>query len=270
MKRAIALTAAALCASIALAPAGAAAQGADAWQFQASLYAYLPSIGGQTTFPQSGGGSSVSVDASTILDNLKMAFMGSLEGRKGLWGAFTDIVYVDLGNSKSDSRSLAIGGVVPADATASADYDLKGWVWTLGGTYRAVSKPDYAMDVLAGARVLDIRQKLDWSFSGNVGSIALPDRSGSREASLQNWDAIVGVKGRYAFGEGRKWFVPYYVDIGTGESQFTWQAMGGIGYSFGWGDVVGAWRYLDYQMKSGKAIESLNFNGPAIAAVFRW
>ena len=73
-----------------------------------------------------------------------------------------------------------------------------------------------------------------------------------------------------AFGESRKWFVPYYVDIGTGESNLTWQAMGGIGYSFGWGDVVAAWRYIDYDMKSGKKIESMTFNGPAIAAVFHW
>jgi len=34
-----------------------------------------------------------------------------------------------------------------------------------------------------------------------------------------------------AFGESRKWFVPYYLDVGTGESDLTWQAMGGIGYS---------------------------------------
>jgi hypothetical protein len=87
---------------------------------------------------------------------------------------------------------------------------------------------------------------------------------------LTNWDAIVGLKGRFAFGESRKWFVPYYADIGAGDSKFTWQAMGGVGYSFGWGDVVAAWRYTDYDMKSGKKIESLNLNGPAIAAVFRW
>ncbi len=46
--------------------------------------------------------------------------------------------------------------------------------------------------------------------------------------------------------------------------------MGGIGYSFGWGDVVGSWRYLDYKMKSGSNVEKLNFNGPSLAAVFHW
>jgi len=35
-------------------------------------------------------------------------------------------------------------------------------------------------------------------------------------------------------------------------------------------DLVAAWRYTDYQMKSGETIEEINFSGPAIAAVFRW
>jgi hypothetical protein len=95
-------------------------------------------------------------------------------------------------------------------------------------------------------------------------------RSRARGDSLQNWDAIVGVRGRLTFGEGRRWFAPYHLDVGTGESDITWQAMAGLGYSFGWGDVLAAWRYLDYDMKSGETIESLNFNGPLVAAVFRW
>ena len=126
------------------------------------------------------------------------------------------------------------------------------------------------MDLVAGARMLDIEQTLGWEVTGNVGSIPLPGRAGESKASLTNWDAIVGVKGRFAFGDGSKWFVPYYADIGAGDSDFTWQAMGGLGYSFGWGDVVAAWRYIDYDMKSGNKIESMTFNGPAIAAVFRW
>ncbi len=68
----------------------------------------------------------------------------------------------------------------------------------------------------------------------------------------------------------KKWFVPYYLDVGAGDSKSTWQAVTGVGYSFGWGDVVGAWRHLDYRMKSGNAVESLSFSGPGIAAVFRW
>ena len=48
------------------------------------------------------------------------------------------------------------------------------------------------------------------------------------------------------------------------------QAMLGVGYAFGWGDLTAAWRHLDYDMKPGKAIESISFDGPGIAATFRW
>ena len=142
--------------------------------------------------------------------------------------------------------------------------------WTLAGSYRVVPDVRSPVDVFAGARMLDIKEKLGWQLSGNVGSVPLPGRSGNLETKAQNWDAIVGVKGRMAFGAERKWFVPYYLDVGAGESDLTWQAMGGIGYAFGWGDIVGSWRYLDYKMKSGSNVEKLNFSGPAVAAVFHW
>ena len=34
--------------------------------------------------------------------------------------------------------------------------------------------------------------------------------------------------------------------------------------------MIAAWRYLDYKFKSGSAIESLDFNGPAIGVAFTW
>ena len=78
------------------------------------------------------------------------------------------------------------------------------------------------------------------------------------------------MKGRLRFGANREWFVPYYADVGTGDSDVTWQAIGGIGYSFKWGQVIAAWRYLDYKFKESSAIEKLNFNGPAIGVGFTW
>jgi hypothetical protein len=266
----IAVAAAALCATAVLAPADASAQAAEPWKWQASLYAYLPDIGGRTTFPQDGAGGGSTLDAETILDNLKFTFMGNLEASNGRWGMYTDVVYMDLGNSKSGYRDFTLGGsALPAGANANASYDLKGWAWTLAGTWRVTAGPASKVDVIAGARLFDMRQTFSYEVTGNVASIPASGRAGTSEAKISNWDAVVGVKGRVALGGG-KWFVPYYADIGTGESKLTWQAMAGLGYSFGWGDIVAAWRYIDYDMKSGKKIESMTFNGPAIAAVFRW
>jgi hypothetical protein len=265
------LLAAVLAAPMVFMSAPASAQATDHWRFQAAVNLYLPDISGTTAFPASGGGSDATIDAETILDSLKMAFMGTFEASNGRWGLFTDLLYMDIGGSRSGFRDISIGGSpIPADASASARYDLKGWGWTLAGTWHAWTGPAATLDIIVGARLLDIEQTLEWDITGNVGSIPVEGRAGTATAGVSNWDGIVGVKGRLALGADRKWFVPYYLDVGTGESKLTWQAFGGVGYAFPWGDVVAAWRYLDYDMKSGNAIESLTFNGPSISAVFRW
>jgi hypothetical protein len=178
---------------------------------------------------------------------------------------------MDLGNSKSGTRDFSLGGQqIPADVQANVSYDLKGWAWTLAGTYVAIESPEHVMQVMGGARMLKLDPKVTWELTGNIGDIPAPGRAGSLEASDTYWDAIVGVKGRVKLGSERKWFIPYYVDIGTGESDLTWQAMGGLGYSFGKWDLFAAWRYLDYDFKSSSRVEDMNFSGPAVALQFHW
>lgn len=258
----------------ALFPASATAQTSqtapgDDWQFGAIIYGYFPSFGGSSSFPSEG--TSIDVSADKIISAIKFAFMGAFEAQKGPFGAFTDVMYLNLGGSKSATRDLAIGGAqLPAGITANASLDIEGWVWTLAADYRALSTPQASFDTFAGARLLSIKEKLNWTFSGNVGPFVGPGRQGSSQASLDNWDGIVGVKGRLNLGVGRGWFVPYYLDVGTGASHFTWQGIAGLGYAFSWGELIGVWRYLDYDFKSGKTIESLNLNGPAVAVAFRW
>ena len=252
-------------------PAISAAQASSDWKYEASLYMFLSDIGGRVTFPPTGASKDVTVGIDDVLDAMKMGFMGTFEARRGRWGVFTDVAYMDVGNVQENSRALSIGQQeIPADVNVRLNFDLKLWAVTLLGTYALVADPDFKLDGMAGTRMLDVRPRVDYSLTGNVGPIAVPDHSGRRELKEQNWDALVGLKGRANFGADGAWFVPYYVDIGTGESKLTYQLSAGVGYTFGWGDVVASWRYLDYQFKAGKPIEELNFNGPQIAAVFRW
>jgi len=251
-------------------PATSAAQTSDAWQFQAVIYGYLPNIRGNSNFPARSGGGDINVDASTIIDNLKFVFMGTLEARKDRWGLFTDLIYLDVGGSKSQTRDITIGRVqLPVGTTADLNLDLKGTIWTLAGTYRVLADPAASFDVLAGARLADIKQDLGWQFSADLGP-AQPSRTGDSRIKVNVWDGIIGMKGRFAVGETREWYVTYYADIGTGDSDLTWQAFGGVGYSFRWGDVFAGWRYLDYNFKSSSKIEDINFNGPIMGVAFRW
>jgi hypothetical protein len=260
-----------------LVPAPALAQSTQSdwdsgtWQFAATIYGYLPTIGGKLNFPVDSGGSSINVDPNTVLNHLKMAFMGSFDAHNGRWGVFTDVLYLDVGGSKSQTRDFSIGNIgLPASTTADLNLNLKGVVGTLAGEYRVASDATWKVEVLAGARLLDVKPTLGWSINGDLGTIGIAGRSGSKEISDNFWDGIVGVKGRYAFGDDRRWGVPFYLDVGTGQTQLTWQAAAGVSYSYQWGDIVAMWRYLDWNGRSGKPIQSLNFNGPMLGATFRW
>ena len=112
---------------------------------------------------------------------------------------------------------------------------------------------DGTLDAFAGTRALYLDQHLDWQFSANVGPYVGPGRQGS---SASNQGPV--------FGDSHAWFVPYYLDIGTSASQFRRQTYAGIGYAFSWGEVLGVWRYLDYEFPSHSS--SFALNGPAIAA----
>ena len=249
----------------------AASDDSDSWQFGASIYGWFPDIAGETVFTQNDSGGDFGVDIEDILGNLKFTLMGAFDVRKGRWGLLTDLIYMDVGDSESGTREASIGRrSLPVNATANIDLDIKSWIWNIVGYYRALEKNGWTLDVLAGARYLDVEQSVNWNVTGNIGSIPISDRAGAATAEVSNWDAIVGARGRFAFGTQKAWFVPYHVDLGAGDSDFTWQGIAGLGYAFHWGEVVAAWRYLDYDLSSDKPIKDMNFSGPAIGVTFRW
>ena len=251
-------------------PLASHAQSVDDWKWQGTLYGWFPSISGKTSFPTTGGGPTIDVDADDIVGDLNGVFMGTLEFQRGRWGLWTDVMYVNLDASKSGTSNATIGRqAIPAGASLNTNLEVKSWVWTIAGTYGVIATPEHSMQLLAGTRYLDLEETLGWQFTGNIGALPLA-ASGSSRVDESFWDAIIGVKGRVSFGANREWFIPYYIDIGTGQSDFTWQGLIGIGYQFSWGAVSAGWRYLDYELESGKALESLNLSGPLIGVTFRW
>jgi len=244
---------------------------AGAWQYSGSVYGYLPSIGGKTIFPVPAGGSSVDISTEQILDSLDFAFMGTFRAHNGRWGAFTDVIYLSASADKAASRDFTIGGTsIDAGTSASLGLEVKGFVWTLAGEYRVVSNPGMSVDLIGGTRLFSMKQELRYSIAGNLGPLAAPGRSGTVEVKSSLWDVVVGAKGRVALGAGSRWSAPFYLDLGAGESKLSWQAAAGVSYAYRWGDVSALWRYLDYDMKAGQAIQSFNFNGPMVGATFRW
>jgi hypothetical protein len=248
------------------APAAATA----GWQFALTPYLWLPNVDGTLRFsipPGAAGSPQVQVGPNDYLKNLDMALMLSGEARKGAWAVITDVIYLDFSNESAEVKTVSgPGGVVQAPINANSQTGLKGLVWNLAASY-TVSRSDTArFEVLGGFRYLGLETKLDWQLAGPLG---LFPQSGSFSQKEELWDAIIGVRGKVRFGGGN-WFVPYYLDAGTGSSQLTWQGVAGIGYSWKWGDALLAYRHLSYEQKGDKLVQDLQFSGPALGVTFRF
>ena len=246
-------------------------QAQDSWQKRITIYGWLPDLEGTTQFPTGGSGPDLEVDASKLVSDLNFTLMGSIDVNKGKWGMFSDVLYMDLGDTNTDSREFNLGQAsIPADVTLDSEFDLKSWVWTIAGTYDLLDHPTNRSSLLLGARMVDIDQSLKFTFNGDIGPLPIAERTANPVVTATNWDAIVGIKGYSAMGEQHKWFVPYYLDVGAGDSDLTWQAMLGVGYSFSWGQTILSWRYLDYDIGEDVPIQSMTFSGPMLGVSFSW
>jgi hypothetical protein len=250
-----------LCAS-----ASASEKGPDDWNFTFLLFGWLPSVDASATFknipPPSGGASgSTTMDASELIDKLNFVFMGTFEAKKGKWGAFTDVLYLDL----SDEGTVNVSPAGGPGLTVNADNDLKGIVWMIAGEYAAVQNPSVQLDLVAGARYYSIKPEMNLKIDGPLPP-EIPDRNVSKRVDA--WDGIVGIKGSFALGKG--WFVPYYADIGTGESKLTWQMLGGVGYRYEWFSISGVYRHLEYDLDKDDVDLDLSFSGPAVVLGFHF
>ena len=244
---------------------------ADDWQFGASIYGWFPDMSGNTAFSPEGSDSEFEIDIENILENLEFTLMGSFDVRKGAFGVFTDIIYMDVGDSGSSSMDGSIGpGQTPTNVTADVDFEMTSWIWNLLAYYRVLGMNGASLDIAAGTRYLDVEQKVKWDMTANVDDVPVAERTADVSEGVSNWDVIFAVRGRIGLGAKKALFLPYYLDVGVGDSDLTWQGVAGLGYAFGWGEIVAAWRYLYYDMPSGSAIGEISFSGPEAGVTFRW
>jgi hypothetical protein len=243
---------------------------AERWQFAITPYLWLPNVDGTLKFsvpPGAGGSPEVGVGPNDYLSNLDFALFLAGEARRGRWAIITDIIYLDFSNEEGAVKSVTgPGGGVQVPVNANTQTGVKGLVWSLAASYTVSRSSASTFDVLGGLRYAGLEASVDWQLAGPTG---LLPQSGSFSQNVDLWDAIIGVRGKARLGESG-WFVPYYLDAGTGSSALTWQGMAGIGHTFKWGDVLLAYRHLYYDQKGDKLIQDMRFSGPALGATFRF
>jgi len=235
----IAVAASLLCSSV-LVNNPASAQSDEEWQVSGALNLWVAGIQGTTL-----RGTDIDVSFGDLLDSLDMTLMGTLEARNSQWSMVGDLLYLSV--------SEDTGATLPAGA--SVDVEVTGSVLNLIGGRSLSDSEDGRVDIIFGARHLDMETKIK-----AVGPGAIVKADGDA------WDAIVGLRGQRFIDE--KWYIPYHFDVGAGDSDLTWQALAGAGYRYSWGDVVVAYRHMDWDLEDGAAIQDINFSGPI--AQFKW
>lgn len=120
-----------------------------------------------------------------------------------------DVIYLDISNDTKGSLNILNHPV-----KTKFDVDLKAFITTLAGGHSVYRNDATNIDLLVGARYLKVKTAL----KAQVGRI---ERKVSGSDSV--WDGLVGVRGQTDLN--KKWYLNYYADMGTGGSDFTWQAL---------------------------------------------
>lgn len=224
-------------------------------QFYLDLYGWMPNIYGESALD-----TNFELDLDDIIENLQFMIMATPGVKKERWGFEVDVIYLNLGSDKNQTGNLM--GEIPVDLYT--DVSLKAWIVTPKVYYNLIKTERFNMNILTGARYL----YMDVDVKADISGDSISERALSASDSGSVWDGIFGIAGQVTLNE--KWYMPYYLDIGTGDSDLTYNLFGGVGYRFSSFNLVAGWRYLRWNFEDNSALENLYVSGPIVGITYRF
>lgn len=222
------------------------------WRVGAEIYLW-----GADTNITTAPGQDVEVEFDDVVSNLEMAFMGALVARKDRWSWFGDLMYVGI--DASNTVPATIPGVpTPLDAAVRIEQDA--WIVTVGGGYELSSTSDSNVDFVGGIRYFDLSTDLSVDFGGGL--------AGTLNDSSDVLDVVVGIKGQTALAH--KWTLGYHADVGTGDSDLTYQALVDFNYSFSKVALGIGYRFLKWDLDDKGYLDDFQISGPYVGLIFRF
>jgi hypothetical protein len=225
------------------------------WKGDLQIYGWIP----QNDIKLNNG-FEYEISRQDILEDIDIFLMTTGRLRRDRWSFALDLVYGDISDKDFDEE-LLLEGLVTLDKGG-----LEIWIVTPNIGYMVLDNEQQRFEVYAGARYfsleVDVRLETESILPGR------PPKVVESSDSVDHWDAIVGVRGLYYLSD--RWYIPYSVNAGAGDSDFTWTAWGGVGYRFTGVDALFGWRYMTYDVGDDTPIEELDISGPFVGAMFRW
>lgn len=225
----------------------------DNWNFSGGIYLWGTAIGGET-----GRGNDIDITFNDLIKNLDMAFMGNLEARRGKWFVAADLFYADISASGAHGFATPNAGDVGLGGSVSTALTI--FTPTFG--YNLIDSKTGTLDGFVGIQAanLDVTAKI--ASVGPAGG-----RLVKASDTYEQFDGIVGVKGKLNL-EGN-WSLPYYLDVGAGDSDFTWQTFGGIDYKLDRMNLYAGYRYLEWALNE-KVVDNMNLSGPIVGVSYNF
>jgi len=244
------------------------------WHFEASPYAWVPWIYVTTQLPPivGDGTPTTEIQPSQYLKYVKAGALFDASVRKGDWGLWTDLVYLNLENSATHERVINLPGLLPGAPPAlplirTTETGLRAAIWTLAPTYTVMNNDVGTLDVMVGLRYTSVRVSFSYNFTAPPTQL---ERGGGFWPTADSTEGIIGVKGALRLSSDGKWFLPYEADVGDGNKNWSYDAVVGAGYHFHWGDLTLGVRNLTYQLSDRPILEKARLTGPVLGASFRW
>jgi hypothetical protein len=251
------------------------------WSFAVAPYGWLASVNSRINIPTRGGDvvtEDVHVPFEDLLHHLRFVVALAGEARYDRFSVFSDVLYMNLGLGRGAAHLTSVTGPlgridIPVGVQTSSSTGLGATVWTSAGGYTLAAGGWGNIDAIAGARLFAIDFTSNYSLTGainwpNTATTALA-RSGSLNANVDYWDGIVGTRGRFDIPNSN-FYVPFYLDVGTGAIHLTWQAFTGLAYHSSWGDYSLGYRYLDFEANGSRRVQDMRMGGPMLAATFHF
>lgn len=227
------------------------------WSVRLTPYVMLAGLKGDVGVR----GQTAEVDASfsDIADYLNFAAMTALEARRGRLGLGADVIYMTLG-ADADITS-------PGPLVDRVEDDMSAFILSPQVSYRVTRPGPASVDLLGGIRY--------WHLSNTLKLTGETEQELEFEAS-QDWvEPLVGARLGIDFSD--RWFGLARGDVGGfgAGSDFSWQALGAIGYRFdsqGRYSVLAGYRQLDvdYENDDDGFLFDVGMGGPTIAFIFAW
>lgn len=219
------------------------------WKFMIAPYLWVPAQHGNVGIGLVNANVSMSVGDTwnALWDNFRFAGCIHLEATKDKWTVFGDVMYMHLGN---DVKDLPV------------EVNYKSGIFELGGAYAIHDGvlPGAASDSSVKVRLEPIAGTRIWLLDTEI-STPIGGRSHN-----ETWiDGFAGIRGELAFNE--TFSLSGRIDVGTGMSDLTWNALTMLNVNFTRNvGLFAGWRWLSDTYSTGSGRDrfeyDMMFNGP--------